>query len=102
MQEFSSVPRRREIEMITRCFRLVQTAGVCVLLGSALLVSNYAQAMAPHGDCRHPFVYEDASVNLVVLPFRYVGGGEHKLSDTGLRLSLLTELHSLLRMLRYG
>lgn len=80
---------------------LTRSLGVCTLLLSFVAVETGHAGMV-HEDCRDPFIYRDAEVNVVVLPYRYVGEDKPIMTETGLRLATLIQLHSLFRILRYG
>ena len=69
---------------------------------AVLLFANLAHAGMAHRDCRYPIVFEDAAVNVVVLPYRYAGGNNYSLTNMGNRLSLLVKLDVLSHILDYG
>lgn len=58
--------------------------------------------MKPNVDSRRPFVFSDASVNLVVLPYSYTGTSNEPLSEVGHQLSVLVHLDTLFSILKYG
>jgi hypothetical protein len=66
-----------------------------------LLFARPATADKSHHSCSTPMVFQDAAVNVVVLPYRYAAGNSSSL-DMGNRLSLLVKLNVLSHILDYG
>jgi hypothetical protein len=69
---------------------------------ATLLFAPPAGADISHRSCKTPMVFEDAAVNVVVLPYRYAAGNNSSLSNMGNRLSLLIKLNVLSHILDYG
>lgn len=61
-----------------------------------------AVAGAPHVDCRAPFVFDGADVNVVVLPYRSAANSSVPLGEIGQRLALLIKLDVFSHILDYG
>ena len=61
-----------------------------------------APAMEPHVDCREPFVFDGADVNVVALPYRSAGEAATPVREIGQRLALLIKLDVLSHILEYG
>lgn len=67
-----------------------------------LLCTRSAFAMAPHSDCTAPFVFSDADVNVVVLPYRSAADPHSPLGQIGQQLALLIKLEVFSHILDYG
>lgn len=52
-------------------------------------------------DCRRPFVFSKAAVNVVVLPYTYAGDSP-RIDATSRQLSLLTQLDALFGIVKFG
>jgi hypothetical protein len=76
-----------------------RTCSLTVLM--IFLFADLAKAGIAHRDCRFPMVFEDAAVNVVVLPYSYAGRN-YSLTDLGNRLSLLVKLDVFSHILDYG
>lgn len=70
-------------------------------LVSALALPHNAFAGALNIDCRRPFVFSNAAVNVVVLPYTYAGDSP-RVDETSKQLSLLTQLDALLGIVKFG
>lgn len=51
--------------------------------------------------CLNPFVFSDAAVNVVLLPYEYAGDAD-KVTATGPKLSALAQLDTLFSIVKYG
>ncbi len=83
----------RRIHPITPLSMLI----VCILLSQGTAVASM-----PHRDCRVPFVFDGADVNVVVLPYRSAADSTEPLGEIGQRLALLIKLDVLAHILDYG
>jgi hypothetical protein len=70
------------------------------LLAALILMAEPAQA-GGRSSCKEPLVFGGANVNIMVLPYTYVGQDLVPLSRTGEKLALLIQLDSLFTMLKY-
>ncbi len=74
---------------------------------AALFVGSLFFATPPvwagaSGDCGHPFVFSDAAVNFVVLPFTNSDSLERPLSKTATQLTLMVQTDTIFSILKYG
>jgi hypothetical protein len=60
-----------------------------------------ARAGAPMVSCDHPFVFSNAKVNAVILPYTYSGEAERPLSVAAQKLSGLIYLNTLFSLLKF-
>lgn len=72
------------------------------LLICLLLFQRAAVADKAHVDCRVPFVFDTADVNVVVLPYRSAANSKQPLGEIGQRLALLIKFDVLAHILDYG
>jgi len=80
-----------------------QTLAYCaaLLLGALVFAAPPVWAGA-NGDCAHPFVFSDAAVNFVVLPFTNSVSLERPLSGTASKLTLMVQTDTIFSILKYG
>ena len=68
------------------------------LLLALLAASAYAGGAAP---CKEPFIFNEARVNVVVLPYTYTVLSKSSFIQTGQELSLLVQMNTLSAILKY-
>jgi hypothetical protein len=73
-----------------------------LLLVTLFLAAEPVWAGAPAQDCAHPFVFSDAAVNFVVLPFTNSVSLEMPLSKTATQLTLMVQTETIFSILKYG
>lgn len=73
------------------------TCTVLVLIGAALPL----RAMEPNANCSHPFVFRDAPVNVIVLPYRNKDVNSPELERASEQLTLLLQQSILFSALKY-
>ncbi len=73
-----------------------------LLLGTLLLAAPRVWAVAPSKDCANPFVFSDAAVNFVVLPYTNSVSLEKPLSRTASQLTLMVQTDTIFSILKYG
>ncbi len=76
---------------------VIGAAWLCLFAG----MGPAAQAGAPEVDCSRPFVFSEAGVNAVVLPYTYSGAADKPLSFAGKELSSLIYLNTLFSILKF-
>jgi hypothetical protein len=75
---------------------------ISLIVGFGLFFPARALAAAPHIPCRNPFVFSDAAVNVVVLPYDDTAVSEATSRNSGTQLALLIQMDALSHILRYG
>lgn len=78
------------------------TACVATLTAVLSCGAHSALAMAVHSDCTAPFVFSDADVNVVVLPYRSAAESFEPLGQIGQQFALLAKLDVFSHVLDYG
>jgi hypothetical protein len=73
-----------------------------LLLSVALLLCRTASAGAPAADCARPFVFPEAAVNFVILPFTNSVSQATPLSQTATDLTLMIQTDTIFSILKYG
>jgi len=78
---------------------LAMKSAACILLSSTVLLP--LRAAMPNADCSHPFVFRDARVNVLVLPYRNKDVAGPDLDRASSQLTLLLQQTILFSALRY-
>lgn len=73
-----------------------------LLLGTFFFAAPRVWAVTSAQDCAHPFVFSDAAVNFVVLPYTNTGSLARPLSKTASQLTLMIETDTIFSILKYG
>jgi len=73
-----------------------------LLLVTVFFATPPVRAGASAQDCAHPFVFSDAAVNFVVLPYTNSGAVDRPLSKTASQLTLMIETDTIFSILKYG
>lgn len=83
---------------------IIRLRAVCLaaLFSIYIALTLPAEAGAPNVPCKRPFIFSDAMVNAVVLPYTYAGSSGKPLSQTAKKLSLLIQVDTLFSALKYG
>jgi hypothetical protein len=72
---------------------------LCFSLAWAAIPSR---AITPGGSCGQPFLFPQASVNIVILPYQRISVDSNFLSATGDRLSVLVEIQAFYSAMKFG
>jgi len=80
----------------------LRSTPIFAIVAFTLLYPASAHAGAPHVPCRYPFVFSDAAVNLVVLPYDDTGVSQPGSRGSGTQLALLLQMDALSHILGYG
>ncbi len=74
----------------------------CAYLLTVVFVPSITQAGQMMVSALEPTIWPGATVNGVVVPYRYRGGPDHQLSEAAIRISQLTYSNFLFSILKYG
>jgi hypothetical protein len=88
--------RRNASALRPQCFRLL------ALVTAAFFLSRAASAGAPAASCVRPFVFPEAAVNFVVLPFTNSVSQDAPLSRAATHLTLMIQTDTIFSILKYG
>jgi len=82
----------------------LKTLAYCaaLLLVTLFFATPPVRAVASAQDCAYPFVFSDAAVNFVVLPYTNSGAVDRPLSKTASQLTLMIETDTIFSILKYG
>ena len=80
----------------------IRLTAVDALILIAMTFPVLAHAGAPHIPCEYPFVFSEAAVNLVVLPYDDSAISEASARGSGTQLALLLQMDALSHILGYG
>lgn len=80
----------------------LNTRRISLVVSFGLLCSLRAFGVAAHIPCSSPFVFSDAAVNVVVLPYDDTAVSDATSHNSGTQLALLVQMDALSHILGYG